>query len=499
MNRYFTNPVFQFSQGASSPEMSAATTLHARPSSSALSTHPAPKNPSITINPHSNASSPQSTPFRQPSPSPSPSPRPRPLARRHTSTVDDFITKPLDIESHRRMPYFLRMRGSITPRMIVPLLFVAVWATIITYISQFWYELVVSNLLLTVLGFVVGLGISFRTSSAYERYVEGRKYWAQLIQTSRDLARHIWIHAEERHEQNPEEGKADLLAKLTALNLINAFAVSLKRRLRFEPYANYDDLAPLVRNLSTFAGAASDAHSLEEVSPTLLKAMGSYLGLEFLETNPRKHIKRADKDGKKLGNLPLEVLHYLSAYVESIIGNGTLPNGVHQGMIMANLASMNEVLAGTERVVNTPLPVAYSIAISQITWTYVIALPFQLWDSLRWVTIPGTVVGAYIILGIAAIGREIEDPFGYDENDLPLDRYCKQIEDEINVIASKERARPDDFIATEGNRLMFSMSYEAWKSKSTEDIRSTLRARANTKPMTSFLPAMTEKVGQDVV
>lgn len=233
------------------------------------------------MDPYSNTSSPQSTSLRQPSPSPNQ--RLRPAARRHTSTVEEFITKPLDIEKHRKMPYFLRMRGSITPRMIVPLVFVAIWSTIITCISQFWYELVVSNLLLTVLGFVVGLGISFRTSSAYERYVEGRKYWAQLIQTSRDLARHIWIHAEERHDKSPEEGKADLLAKLTALNLINAFAVSLQHRLRFEPYANYDDLEPLVRNLSTFAGAASDAQCLEEPDPTFFKAIGSYLGLEFVE------------------------------------------------------------------------------------------------------------------------------------------------------------------------------------------------------------------------
>ncbi|KAM0802884.1 Bestrophin, RFP-TM, chloride channel-domain-containing protein, partial [Usnea florida] len=392
--------------------MSATTTLHNRPSSSALSTNPHEKTPRILMSPGSDTDSPQSTSLRQPSPSPNQ--RLRPPARRHTSTIDELMTKPLDIERFRKMPYFLRMRGSITPRMIVPLVFVAIWSTIITCICQFWYPLVVSSLLLTVLGFVVGLGISFRTSSAYERYIEGRKYWAQLIQTSRDLARHIWIHIEERHDMNAEDGKADLLAKLSALNLINAFAVALKRRLRFEPYTNYDDLQPLVANLSTFAGAASTDHPIEEPPPSIWKAIGNYLGLEFTESNPRKHIKRADKDGKKLGNLPLEILHYLSAYVESCIANGTLPNGTHQGSIMANLASLNETLAGTERVVNTPLPLAYSIAISQITWTYVLALPFQLWDSLHWVTIPGTVVGAYIILGIAAIGREIEDPFGYD-------------------------------------------------------------------------------------
>jgi putative membrane protein len=52
---------------------------------------------------------------------------------------------------------------------------------------------------------------------------------------------------------------------------------------------------------------------------------------------------------------------------------------------------MNDVLAGTERVLSTPLPLAYRIAISQITWVYVLVLPFQLYGELGWITIPGTI------------------------------------------------------------------------------------------------------------
>ena len=50
-----------------------------------------------------------------------------------------------------------------------------------------------------------------------------------------------------------------------------------------------------------------------------------------------------------------------------------------------------------DRVLQTPLPIAYSIAISQITWVYVMMLPFQLWDDLRWITIPGCIFAAYIM------------------------------------------------------------------------------------------------------
>jgi hypothetical protein len=66
-------------------------------------------------------------------------------------------------------------------------------------------------ILLTVLGFLVGLALSFRSTTAYERYNEGRKYWAQLTFTTQNLARVIWVHAKEREG---ELGKEDLLAKV---------------------------------------------------------------------------------------------------------------------------------------------------------------------------------------------------------------------------------------------------------------------------------------------
>ena len=423
--------------------------------------------------------SPQSTSLREPSPS---SRQHRPHNERLTTNTSlnakEHFTNPMDLESHSKIPYFMRMQGSITPRLLVPLIVVGAWATLISCISEFVHPLIVSNVLLTVLGFVVALGISFRTSSAYERYVEGRKYWAQLSQTSRDLARHIWMHVRERHEVDAQLGKEDLLSKLTALNLVVAFAVALKHRLRFEPYASYDDLEQLVSHLSTFAGEAFDPQSAPVRDPSKWKKAGDWLGLAFAESNPRKLIKRSKRN---LGNLPLEILTYLSAYVESTTRNGTLGEGPHLAMVMTNLGSMNDVLAGCERVLNTPLPVAYSIAISQITWVYVLALPFQLWDALHWVTIPGTVIGAYIILGIAAIGRQIEDPFGFDTNDLPLDRFCNQIRNEIDVIASKAPPKAEDFIASPENKVLYSLSYGAWNAKSTDDIRASLRAKANTK------------------
>lgn len=330
----------------------------------------------------------------------------------------------------------------------------------------------ISNLLLTVLGFVVGLALSFRSSTAYERYNDGRKYWSQLNLVSHNLARLIWVHADEREGEFKKE---DLLAKLTAINLICSFAVALKHKLRFEPFIHYEDLNQQVGHLNTVAHEAVPPTDVKKQS-TLMGWL-EYLGVPMAEENPRKLIKNP---AKPLGNLPLEILTHLSAYEKRVFENGTLKVGIYQTQAMNALLAMNDVLTGCERVLNTPLPIAYSIAIGQITWVYILLLPFQLYRTLEWVTIPGTIFAAYIILGIALIGREIENPFGVDVNDLPLDDFCHQIRIDLDILTSNPAPQPDSFVKTSSNSILYPLSnlgYQAWENKSEEEIRAALRQK----------------------
>ncbi|KAE8151266.1 Bestrophin, RFP-TM, chloride channel-domain-containing protein [Aspergillus avenaceus] len=401
------------------------------------------------------------------------------LDRRNDSEIDRYFHGPRDLDKHSKWPIFLRMHGSVLPKMILPLSFVAAWSTLITLLSRYVVNLGINNILLTVTGFVVGLALSFRSSTAYERWADGRKYWSLLIQTSRNLARTIWVNTAEREG---ELGKEDLLGKLTAMNLILAFAVALKHKLRFEPDIAYEDLAGLVGYLDTFAKDAHDRERLQPPRKTLRKAVGEYLGVSFAESNPRKLVKRSKKP---LGHLPLEILNHLSAYVDRCIANETLTISLHQAQAINGMAALNEVLTGTERVLDTPLPTAYSISIAQIAWIYVLVLPFQLYNALTWVTIPGSIVAAYIILGLATIGSEIENPFGQDVNDLPLDTYCRQIALELDIITAMPPPNVNDFITRDDNLVLYPLStvgYPDWKDRSVEEIRAALRTKvlANT-------------------
>jgi putative membrane protein len=115
----------------------------------------------------------------------------------------------------------------------------------------------ISPSLLTVMGLVLGLVISFRTSSAYERYQDGRKMWSNIATSSRNLAQQIWIHIPSDRSGKGDLAKATVLEntleKKSMINLILAFAVATKHFLRDEPGVYYEDLYPLLSFLPRYA------------------------------------------------------------------------------------------------------------------------------------------------------------------------------------------------------------------------------------------------------
>lgn len=114
------------------------------------------------------------------------------------------------------------------------------------------------------------------------------------------------------------------------MNLLVAFAIALKHKLRFEPHVAYEDLVPIAGYLDTFAKNAHDPELLKVPKKSTLKAAGEYLGVPFAESNPRKLIKRSKKP---LGNLPLEILNHLAAYIDMCVNNGTLSSAIHLSQV----------------------------------------------------------------------------------------------------------------------------------------------------------------------
>ncbi len=235
---------------------------------------------------------------------------------------------------------------------------------------------------------VLGLLLVFRTNTAYERFWEGRKAWGTLVNTVRNLSRQILVSIS---EQQPKDHQA----KIAAVKLLPAFAIALKLHLRSQPIN--DELAA---NLS-----AEQFNRL-----------------------------------KTMNHPPLEIAFWINSYLQEQVHQNKLDLYQLSGMIQL-LHQMVDVTGICERILRTPIPLAYSIHLKQLLMIYSFSLPFQMVDQLEWMTGPIVALISFTLLGIEEIGIQIEDPFGLDPNDLPLDDICntmmRNIEDLISVSFDK--------------------------------------------------------------
>ena len=149
----------------------------------------------------------------------------------------------------------------------------------------------------------------------------------------------------------------------------------MKHRIRHELECTYDDLLPLIDHLDIYAKkAATDPAVAAAVNNSCENKKrvnwAECLGLSFWAPDPRETLKQYEMRGVHHGNLPLEIMNYLSTYLKSM-EESQLISSVAEGRGETSISMMLGAFGGCERVLQTPLPVAYNIAISQITWLYV--------------------------------------------------------------------------------------------------------------------------------
>nr|VWP00030.1 Dual O-methyltransferase/FAD-dependent monooxygenase CTB3 (Cercosporin toxin biosynthesis cluster protein 3) [Includes: O-methyltransferase (EC, FAD-dependent monooxygenase (EC ] [Ganoderma boninense] len=125
----------------------------------------------------------------------------------------------------------------------------------------------IPNVLLTVLGVVIGFVISYRASSGYDRYYQGRSGWTDLAKSCRALSRLIWIHiplkiAPEQIGPNGKHADTEVAIarrvmeeKRIALDLLEGFVIAVKHHLRGERGIYYEDLYPFIKPLHNRASS----------------------------------------------------------------------------------------------------------------------------------------------------------------------------------------------------------------------------------------------------
>lgn len=453
------------------------------------------------------------------------------------------------------------------------ILFFTIEAFIVTYLQHHGYKkLAIESTLMNVLGTVLGFVIGYRSSSAFERYNEGRKYWSQIIYNIRMFSIAVWFYVPDEPRgamtlgpaKTVEEFRARMLVeKKTVLNLLEAYAVALKHYLRGESGSYYVDLYHLIKFLPAYAlpdGVAvehlpckwerrrarketkiqraaewaggtipppvtsSSIHKRASSTTNETNAPGpAGNGVVYLapaRNPPPYHIfdfwpmsifvRSMQMNGKTLkgraalrdlarhsqsGSLPLEITLYLSSYIASVQRRGV--DGFATGQMAPALGQMVEALTGLERILHSPIPFSFTVHIWFVSLVWLFALPFQVLKPLGWLTVPGVALASFVYCGLLKCSEELENPFGYDYNDLNLDLFTHNIvRKELHALTSVPMPDPmqwafsvdnDAVFDHEGNAIYMPSTgndkgiaaSEEWVKRGEADIRAALRTNSD--------------------
>ena len=233
------------------------------------------------------------------------------------------------------------------------------------------------TILHSLLGFVISMLLVFRTNTAYERWWEGRRQWGALVNSSRNLA--IKLRAAIGHRDEEQ--------------------------------------------LAFFA----------RVIPMYARALRSHLLSERLRLDLDELPHPEITGWETTAHQPNKIATLIAAEVYRLHDTGRIDGHVLQTLI-TEVQAFTDICGACERIRNTPIPLSYSIFIKKFIFFYVMTMPLGFVFSLGYYVIPVVIFVFYVLTSIEIIAEEIEDPFGSDNNDLPLERIASGIQSSVAEI-----------------------------------------------------------------
>lgn len=143
------------------------------------------------------------------------------------------------------------------------------------------------------------------------------------------------------------------------------------------------------------------------------------------------HLRRPR--GEPGPHVPNEIVTTLQRTFHADVREGRLPREAII-TVAPQLAQLDDITGACERIRNTPIPFSYSSYIKQFVVLYALVMPFGLVNEFGYGTVIASMFTFFATMGLELLATEIEEPFGTDRNDLPLDDLAVIIERDVHQL-----------------------------------------------------------------
>jgi len=121
-------------------------------------------------------------------------------------------------------------------------------------------------------------------------------------------------------------------------------------------------------------------------------------------------------------NRPLQALMDMA----KVVDRSKIDIGTVRPYFEPNFSALTRNIGTCERILKTPMPMAYTRHTGRFLALYMLLIPLALWGELdaNWAIVPASVVMSVFLFGIEELGIQIEEPYTI----LPMDSMCDSMQ-----------------------------------------------------------------------
>jgi predicted membrane chloride channel (bestrophin family) len=274
----------------------------------------------------------------------------------------------------------------------------------------------------------LGLLLVFRTTTAYQKFDEGRHIWEHILSISRNLTRLIYLYPEFSPARRvrifqllaayPFFLHCHVTSNQDAISLeSNGNADAVPKTRLWKPV---DAMVQAWRNSGPLVAAALDTNKRSLQSAARLES-STYIDRYALPWSmfPDQTVRSAASSS----NRPLWACDRMAQEILTVSYTDRYTS-MERAHFLWYIGQLSEAVGECERIQRTAVPLNYARHSLRGLTLWLFTLPLALIHSFGWWTAPVMGLAAWLMYGIYQIGYSIEDPF---QGSLRLATLCDGI------------------------------------------------------------------------
>lgn len=302
------------------------------------------------------------------------------------------------------------------------LIWIISWVTLVTCVYEFsgWKWMSIPWLPLSVIGTAVAFYVGFKNNQAYDRTWEARKIWGGIVNDSRSWGSNVraYVSSQFTTGENSEE-EIDALKKKLIFRHI-AWLYTLRSQLLIPPPWEH----------------IRQGNHIGKVTKKRMMNFGLGLLDDNISKDNIKHYLPEEEYERIINyrNSATQIIDQQSQDLAQLREKGLIDDFRH--MDMQKIQNQFYTLQGkAERIKKFPLPRQYGSMSFIFVGIFIFLLPLgmvsefhKMGDLGIWLSIPFSVLVAWVYIVMELVGDYSENPFEGLGNDIPMLALCRTIE-----------------------------------------------------------------------